>query len=561
LLAAFTRSILVILILGSASTGLAQEPSAGGQPAEHPETPTRESEDKSLGNQDEDEVDGEAGAGDTRAGDAGRRFEERLRRPGSLRRLLSGRERPRRVMGGSAAQELKPIDRPDYGETTLHPLGVLAVLVLGLFALLASRRAAIVPLLAAACAIPMAQRLVIFGADFTMLRILVVAYFFRVMIRGEFRGVGRNRLDTAMLMWSICGTVVMTIAHGTTTVFINRLGWSFDMLGIYFVGRFLIRSWSDLKFTASAMAVLSLPTAILFAVEYATQYNVFSIFGGVPAETWLRGGRLRCQGAFVHPILAGTFWASALPLIWTLRKQNNFLMYLGTFNCLLIVATVSSSTAILSVLLGVGGVALFRWRRHRRRMWMGLFALLAALHVVMKKPVWHLMARVDLTGGSTGHHRYRIFDAFVNNFSKWYLTGETSPMSWGVWEMRDITNTYMVQGLTGGLLTLVVFLLVLIFAYGNVGRALDARAIIRSPKRQWICWCIGVAIFVHTVTFLAVAYLGQMTVMLYLELSLTSSVYIFAMRDSRKLEAKYRLQAARAPRRAAAPQRGKQLGV
>ena len=436
-----------------------------------------------------------------------------------------------------------------YGETILHPLGLIAVLLLVLFALFSSRRNAIVSLFVAASAIPMSQRLVIFGADFTMLRLLIVAYFARVMIRGEFRSIGWNRLDTAILLWSICGTAVMFLAHGSLEVLVYRLGWSFDLLGIYFVVRFLIRSWSDMKFAASALALLSLPVAILFAVEWATAYNIFSVFGGVPAETLVRDGRLRCQGAFAHPILAGTFWAAALPLIWTLREDKNFLMRLGTIDCLFIVAACSSSTPILSVLVALIGVALFPWRRHRTRMWIGLFALLMLLHAVMKAPVWALMQRVDLTGGSTGYHRYLVFDAFVKNFSKWYLLGETDPLSWDVWVMRDVTNMYVATGLTGGLLTLVALLLVLIFAFGNVGRALNARSIARSLKRQWICWCIGVAICVHAVTFLGVSYFGQMIVILYFELSLASCAYVFVRRDSWKQRAKKRVLEAQRPRR------------
>ena len=428
--------------------------------------------------------------------------------------------------------------RGSYGETILHPLGVIAVFLLVLFVLFLPRRNAIAPLFIAAAAIPMSQRLVIFGADFTMLRILIVGYLARVMIRGEFRSIGWNRLDTAMLLWSICATTVMFLAHGSLEVLVYRVGWSFDLLGIYFIARFLIRSWSDVQSAASGLAVLSVPVAILFTVERATAYNIFSIFGGVPAETVVRAGRLRCQGAFSHPIHAGTFWAAALPLIWTLRKDKNFLMRLGTVCCLFIVAACSSTTPILSVLIALTGVALFPWRRHRTRMWIGLFALLILLHAVMEKPVWSLMQRVDLTGGSTGWHRYQVFDAFVKNFSKWYLLGELDPMSWGVWVMRDVTNTYVVQGLRGGLLTLIVFLLVLIFAFGNVGRALNARSIARSLRRQWICWCIGVAILVHAVTFLGVAYYGQMSVMLYVQLSLASCVYIFARRDAWKQRAK-----------------------
>jgi hypothetical protein len=104
--------------------------------------------------------------------------------------------------------------------------------------------------------------------------------------------------------------------------------------------------------------------------------------------------------------------------------------------------------------------------------------------------------------------------------------------------MRDPTNVYVSTGLTGGLLTLVVLLVVLIFAFGNIGRALKTRSVARSVKHQWICWCVGTAICVHAVTFLGVSYFGQMIVMLYLELSLASSVYVFARRDSLQLMAK-----------------------
>jgi len=102
--------------------------------------------------------------------------------------------------------------------------------------------------------------------------------------------------------------------------------------------------------------------------------------------------------------------------------------------------------------------------------------------------------------------------------------------------MRDVTNMYVAQGLNGGLLGLIAFLLVLVFSWGNVGRALNTRSIARSLKHQWICWCIGVAIFVHAVTFLGVGYFGQMKVMLYVELSLASCVYVFARRDFLKKE-------------------------
>jgi hypothetical protein len=394
----------------------------------------------------------------------------------------------------------------------------------------------------------MAQRLIILGADFTMLRILIVVYMARVMIRGEFRSMGWNRLDSAMVWWAVCGTMVMFLARGTLHWLVYRLGWSFDMLGLYFICRCLIRDWMDVKLAGIALARLSVPVAILFAIEWATAYNMFSIFGGVPAETWVREGRLRCQGAFAHPIMAGTFWAASLPLIWTLRGRNPHLMRLGTVCSLFIVAACSSSTPILSVAVAMAGAALFPWRRYRTHMWIGLFALLTSLHIVMKAPVWHLMSRLDFTGGSTGYHRFAVLDAFIRYFSRWYVGGDPNPESWGVWQMRDATNQYVVEGLNGGLLTLVVFLLVLVFAFGNVGRSLKVTSSIGGRDRQWICWCVGVGMFVHAITFFGVSYFGQMIVILYLQLALASCVYAFAMRDARMASRRVPSRRSRMPR-------------
>jgi len=421
-----------------------------------------------------------------------------------------------------------------YDETNLHPLGVVVVFILALFAFSLNRRRAIVPLLIAACSISMAQRLVVFGADFTMLRILIAVYVARVIFRRETGSIGWNRLDSAMVGWSVCGTMVMSLAVGTFGALVNRVGWSFDMLGIYFIARWLIRDWRDVDFLARALAILSVPIALLFAIEWATSFNMFSIFGGVPAHTWVREGRLRCQGAFAHPILAGTFFAASLPLIWTLRKSRPRLMRVGTIAALFIVAACSSSTPILSVAVAMVGALLFPWRRYRTYMWTGLFALLTTLHIVMEAPVWHLMSRFDFTGGSTGYHRFQVLDSFIEFFPRWWLGGDQNPESWGVWQMRDATNQYVVEGLDGGLLTLIAFVLVLVLAFGNIGRCLKMASVVRRGDREWICWSVGVAMFVHTVTFFGVSYFGQMTVMLHLQISLASSLYVFARRGARR---------------------------
>ena len=417
-----------------------------------------------------------------------------------------------------------------YGQTLLHPFALTAVLVLGLAVLVLSRRFALVPLLIAATTIPMAQRMVIAGADFTLLRLLLIAYVLRIVFRGEWREFRWNPLDTAIVLWVVSGTLIMTIHFGTADAFINRLGWAYDILLTYFCGRCLLRQWSDLISLARSSVMLSIPIAAVFLVEWTTQYNLFSVFGGVPEVTRVTEGRLRCQGPFAHPILAGAFWAALLPLIWTLWNEGRGgrgLTYLGTAAVLAIVFASSSSTSIASVGAAFVGVALFAFRRDRKAIWIGVILIAAILHfVIMKQPIWHLMGRLDILGGSTGWHRFKIFDVFVNHFSEWWLTGHSNPTAWH-WFMRDITNQYILEGLRGGLLTLFAFLMVLARAFGNIGKSLAIEEKSgEHPDRvlEWKIWLAGVAILVHAVTFFGVSYFAQMIIVFYLQLAIAGAI-------------------------------------
>jgi len=415
-----------------------------------------------------------------------------------------------------------------YGQTLLHPLALTVTILLALAVLTLPRRFALVPLLISAATMPVAQRLVIAGADFTLLRMLLLAYLARIILRAEWKGFVWNRLDTAIVLWVLSGTAIMTLHYGTSEAFINRLGWAYDVVLIYFTARFVLREWSDVLVLGKSAALLSLPLAVFFVVEWVTQYNVFHVFGGVREFTWVREGRIRCQGPYAHPIIAGLFWAALLPLIWMLwEEKNKKLAVLGTFGTLIIVATTSSSTPALSVIAAAFAASLFVFRGYRTWMWAGLIVVILLLHfVIMKAPVWHLVSRVDIIVGSTGWHRFIIFDLFMDHFSDWYLTGYSTPRDWGWW-MRDITNEYVVQGVRGGLLTLILFLLVFVRAFANVGKTLALapdKGRGGDPLLEWRIWLVGVAIFLHLVAFWGLSYFGQMNMVLYLQLAIAGAV-------------------------------------
>jgi hypothetical protein len=407
-----------------------------------------------------------------------------------------------------------------YGQTTLHPFGFVAVLVLGSAMLLLPRRFAVLPMLVMACFIAPAQRLVVLTLDFNLLRIMVLFGFVRLLSRREFQGLVLRSMDCVVILWAMTNTAAYTILFATPEAFVNRLGFSFDAVGMYFLFRCLVRSWEDVDRMILGFILISIPVALFFLVEWSTGRNIFAIFGGVPAITDIREGRLRCQGAFKHPILAGCFWASLLPLMgawWWRGAGSRWLAAVGVGSCAVIILACSSSTPVMAVIFAAIGWSLYRFRGWMRTLRWSLLGLLVLLHLLMNAPVWHLISRVNVVGGSTGWHRYNLIDKAITNVHEWWLVGIQSTAHWG-YGLQDVTNQFVLEGVRGGLVTLVLFVLLIAVAIKRVGRVREAAEAAPTIYPRMLAWGLGVCLFVHITSFMAVSYFGQIIVVWYLTL-------------------------------------------
>ena len=112
---------------------------------------------------------------------------------------------------------------------------------------------------------------------------------------------------------------------------------------------------------AKITVILLIPVAAAMVYENLAFRNVFAVFGGVPEIPQIREGRIRSQGPFAHPILAGTVGAVCLPLALVLWSRYRREAWIGIVTCLVIVFFSASSGPILSVLavvVAAGNVAL-----------------------------------------------------------------------------------------------------------------------------------------------------------------------------------------------------------
>lgn len=407
--------------------------------------------------------------------------------------------------------------------TIVHPVGLALLLACAVWMFLGPRGHALLVMFIMAC-FAARQRVVLGSFDFDFLRLMTLVGMLRVAVKSEAVGLRWRPLDTAVVMWAASGMIIYLIQQDfDTSAIIYKMGAVFDILGMYLMGRVFIRSWRDLDAFTRGAALVAIPVAAAFIVEQITARNMFAVFGGVPEITKVRDGRLRAQGAFAHPILAGTFWAAMIPLFatqWWVRPRGRLFAMIGVVASLVIIVSCASSTPVMSVAVAITGAALYPMRKNMGFVVASVIAMLTVLHFAMEKPVWHLMARIDIVGGSTGWHRYHLIDEAINHLHEWWLLGTESTLHWGE-GLFDITNQYVLEGVRGGLVTVIIFIWTIVRAFHSVGRI---RRVQRDRGREWHAWAVGVVLFVHAVSFLAVSYFGQIIFLWYAALGWTASL-------------------------------------
>jgi hypothetical protein len=410
--------------------------------------------------------------------------------------------------------------------TSLNTLGLLLLLGTGVLMLALPRRYALLPIIIITCFMTLGQVVVVGGLHFTMMRILVLFGWIRLIVRRDFRPIHLNTIDKFVLAWMIVSIVTHSLLWQTSDEFVNRLGFGYNVAGMYFLFRFLLRDLNDIRRLFAMTAIVIMPLAAAMLLERATERNVFAIFGGVRAVTELRGDMLRCQGPFGHPILAGTFGASLLPFfvsLWWQGKKYKRLAVAGVLSSAVITVTSGSSGPLMAFMAGSFAMSLWWFRKYMRLIRWGALLGFISLALVMKAPVWYLIQRVNIFSGSTGDHRALLIDQFVHHFSDWWLLGTKSTIAWVDENMWDITNQYVWEGVNGGLFAMVLFILIIAFSFRAVGRTVRRLPATDGNAQRRLVWALGATLFAHTASFMSISYFDQNVINWYLLLAMIAT--------------------------------------
>ncbi len=414
------------------------------------------------------------------------------------------------------------------GDTSITLLALVLLLLAMVLVFSVRRKYMIIPLLVAGLLVPFEALVVIAGFHFPVLRLLLSVAWLRILVRRDIRVPRLNSIDKAFLVWALGSAFFFCILWGTVSSVTNRLGFLWTTLGSYFLVRSLIREKADVMRAVRVLAITMAIIAPALLFEHLTQHNLFVIVGS-PAISAVRDGSIRAEGPFRHPIIAGTISAMLLPLyvgLWSQAKQYRTVLALGMVASVVMAISSASSTPLMTCAAGTLGLLMWRYRGWLRVARWGLAATVLGLHLVMKAPVWMLIARTGGAIGGSGYHRAMLIDNFIRHFGEWWLIGTRTNADWG-FDMWDVDNAFVGAGVGGGVITFVAFISLFVYAFRQIGRS---RLLTRnSGKDQFLIWAMGASLFANAVGFFGIVYFDQSILVWYSLLAMVSATPAFAV--------------------------------
>ena len=411
--------------------------------------------------------------------------------------------------------------------TLISPVGAILLLLFAALVVVLPRKFMIVPFLFAIFLIPQAQQIYALGVHWLPNRIIVLLAFVRLLATG-FSGdkpPGQKRftpIDRAVIVYLVAEVIAVILLFHSGEAVVNQTGFLADTLICYLVARSLIQDEQDISLALKCLSFICLLVGFGMIIEQVKLSNIFGIiYQGFVTAPEIRDGKIRSQGTFQHALMAGSFGAMLVPIFlmnWKNAGSRVWAMA-GLIGATCMALSSNSSTPLLAYIGGVGCLFLWPIRKQMRTVRWGIVATLAGLAVVMKAPVWFLIAHIDLTGSSSGYHRAELVDQFIRHFSDWWLIGTNDSQSWG-WDMWDQQNQYVNVGESGGLIALIFFILVIVRAFSALGN--KRKSVDGNKAEEWKLWCLGSSLFANVVAFFGVNYFDQSKVGWFVLLTMIS---------------------------------------
>ena len=376
--------------------------------------------------------------------------------------------------------------------------------------------------------------------DIFVSRIVVVMLFLRCLSDSRLqKNFKWSRLDRVVLLSMIVYVGTYCLAAQTSKAIENRGGFLLDTWFAYMVVRYIVVDRSTLVTVIKGIAIVLVPLAILGIVESVTHWQPFAplirfcpwvtplILGQSVQQ--LRFGYARAVGPFSHSILFGCGFAIFLPLIFYLRREKGWRNAAYVLSGLALLGALSSMSSgpWVMVMVVVTFLAIEE-RKHWFKPMLKLFVLGCLLiEVISNRHFYHVLAtRIANPVGGSGWHRARLIDLAIEHFDEWWFLGygERDP-GWGPQlgqaSFTDVTNEFILAGVSYGILGLIALCVVLATAFRCLIRIQKEQP---DPKLVSLSWALFSILIAIVVTWMSVSFFGQLMPLFYFVLGSIGSI-------------------------------------
>lgn len=415
----------------------------------------------------------------------------------------------------------------------MNPVALVFFIVCAITLLSVERKWAPAALLVGCTYITLGQGIEIASLSLPVYRMMLLTGIVRVIIRGEKIAGEFNLIDTIMTIFG-CWILFASFFHDQNRYgFVYACGLVFNLSSIYFLFRIWCVDLEEIRGLIVVIVFLLLPIAVEMLMEKVTGKNLFSIFGGVSEYVMNRQGKLRAQGPFLHPILAGTVGASCIPLfvgLFTVAKYRTVAI-LGIATGLVMTFASASSGPVMTLIFGCGALVMWRFRDYLGKLRIAVIVTYIALIFLMNQPPYYLISRIDISGGSTGWHRSFLIEQTFKHLSEWWLFGTDVTRHWmpmqGIGsdhQHTDITNYYIGFGVQAGLPAMLLLIGVILLSFAWVGKTINSCQE-KNRAQSFMVWSFGACLFAHVGTSISVSYFDQSMLFFWLPIAVISAGY------------------------------------
>lgn len=377
------------------------------------------------------------------------------------------------------------------------------------------------------------------GINLPSYRIALLLLFFPAVVMVIKRqDVQFHFIDVAVAIASFWIMLSFMLHYGFQNGLVRGGGLFVDTALSYLVARASVARFNELRYLLMILLPGLMLSGFVLALESLSGQLVFrpiyeSLFGSVQSavteggsitglDTETRLGLMRAYGPFEHPILAGVFMASFLPL-YSFSGLRSWPFWVGLAAALTAIFSLSSG-AFLCLFIALGAIGVNHLKRYVPQLsWWTVSAftllVLTVAHIAADNGIISFLSRVTLTP-HTAEYRILIWRYGWNTIENfpWFGIGYKS---WErlAWMHDSVDAHFLLLGMRHGVIVPIILSAAIVYGLIRLGTLLPA---LKQQDKQ-LAIGINISIVMLFVVGQTVAFFGSGTIAFMIFLALLAA--------------------------------------